>query len=89
MPNSKSQNQRNKPVAKNQEVLPAVYVRPMTVSYISAERERLTFETYQNRNKVPYLRLSGTWMHEAGFKISSKVNVIVKNNLLIIENITP
>lgn len=84
----KGQNQSNESVATNQEELPNVQVRRMTVSYLSTEREWLTYDTWQNKRKVAYLKLSGRWLEEAGFTISSKVNVIVKNNLLIIENVS-
>jgi len=36
---------------------------------------------------VPYLRLSGKWLQEAGFDIDSTVNVTVLDNLLIIRPI--
>ena len=87
MSTTKGQKKSNKPVATNQEKLPSVQVRRLTVSHLSAERERITFDTWQNRHKVPYLKLSGVWLEEAGFTISSKVNVIVRNKLLIIENV--
>ncbi len=87
MLNTKSQKKSNEPIAKNQEEQPSVQVRRLTVSQLSAERERLTFDTWQNRRKVPYLKFSGVWLEKAGFTIASKVNVIVRNNLLIIENL--
>jgi len=34
---------------------------------------------------VPFLRISGRWLEEAGFPIDSKVDVIVDNQLLIIK----
>ncbi|MCD7977054.1 MAG: type I toxin-antitoxin system SymE family toxin, partial [Tannerellaceae bacterium] len=34
---------------------------------------------------VPFLRISGRWLEEAGFPIDCKVDVIVDNNLLIIK----
>lgn len=86
MPNSKSQFKSNKSVAKKQETIHTVQVRHLTVSYLSVERERLTFDTYQNRNRVPFLKLSGQWLEDAGFSIASKVSIIVRDNLLIVEN---
>lgn len=34
---------------------------------------------------IPFLRLTGVWLNEAGFGIDSKVDIIVDNNLLIIK----
>ncbi|MCD8029693.1 MAG: type I toxin-antitoxin system SymE family toxin [Bacteroides sp.] len=34
---------------------------------------------------IPFLRLKGIWMEEAGFPADSQVDVIVDNNLLIIK----
>lgn len=87
MPNVKSQNKSNKPVAKKRNSLSKVQVRSLTVSHLTCERKRLTFDTWQNRNKVAYLKLTGKWLEEAGFTISRKVNIIVRNNLLIIETV--
>lgn len=33
---------------------------------------------------VPFLRLSGKWLQQAGFSIDTTVTVIVEDNLLII-----
>lgn len=85
MPNVKSQSQCNKPVAKKRKSLPKVQIRSLKVSYLSVEKERLSFDTWENRNKVPYLKLSGKWLEDAGFSISCKVDIIVDNNLLIIK----
>ena len=50
------------------------YSRQLTVSYL-----------YQLNRAVPFIRLCGKWLKEAGFSVDDKVNVIVKNNLLVIE----
>lgn len=34
---------------------------------------------------IPFLRLTGAWLNEVGFRIDSKVDIIVDNNLLIIK----
>lgn len=34
---------------------------------------------------VPFIRLLGVWLEEAGFRMDSKVDVIVDTNLLIIK----
>ncbi len=34
---------------------------------------------------VPFIRLLGVWLENAGFTIDSKVDVLVDNNLLIIK----
>lgn len=86
MPNTKSQKKSNKSVAKKKSVSIAVKIRKLTVSYKQVEKDRLTFGTWKNAKRVPYLKLSGQWMEDAGFAISNKVHVIVRNNLLIIEN---
>ena len=50
------------------------YSRQLTVSYL-----------HQLDSAVPFIRLCGKWLKEAGFSVDDKVNVIVKNNLLVIE----
>ena len=34
---------------------------------------------------IPFLRLTGVWLSEVGFRVDSKVDIIVDNNLLIIK----
>jgi hypothetical protein len=34
---------------------------------------------------IPFLRLTGVWLDEVGFRIDSKVDIIVDDNLLIIK----
>ena len=50
------------------------YSRQLTVSYL-----------YQLNCAVPFIRLCGKWLEEAGFSIEDKVNVTVRDNLLMIE----
>ena len=82
MPNIKSQSKRSKPVAKSQKTLPKkVPVRRLTVS-----SQSITSQSSANGLKnIPFLRLTGVWLDEAGFRIDSKVDIIVDNNLLIIK----
>jgi hypothetical protein len=54
------------------------------IKYLCTEKAKFTFGTYENRNKVPFLNLSGKWLEDAGFHISCNVNIIVKDNLLVI-----
>lgn len=86
MPNIRNQSKcYNKASAVNQKKLPTVQVRRLKVSCLSAKSEMLSYRTWQTRSKVPFLKLSGKWLEEAGFNISSTVSIIVKDNLLIIE----
>jgi len=50
------------------------YSRQLTVSYL-----------HQFNGSVPFIRLCGKWLSDAGFSVDDKVNVTVKNNLLVIE----
>lgn len=84
MLNQKEQKKSTEPVAKKRP-LPEVQVRELKISYLNVDRGRYLFDNLQKRNKVPYLKLSGLWLENAGFTISSKVHIIVKNNLLVIE----
>lgn len=36
---------------------------------------------------VPFIRLSGLWLQNAGFKIGGNIQVEVRNNQLIITNL--
>lgn len=40
-----------------------------------------------NYKPVPFLRLSGKWLQQAGFSIDTTVTVTVEDNLLIIQPI--
>ena len=48
--------------------------RQLTVSYL-----------YQLNSAVPFIRLCGKWLKDAGFSIDDKVVVTIKDNLLILE----
>jgi hypothetical protein len=50
------------------------YSRQLTVSYL-----------HPLNGRVPFIRLCGKWLKDAGFSIEDKVNVTVKDNLLVIE----
>ena len=82
MPNVKNQSKRSEPVAKSRKTLPKkVPVRRLTVS-----SQSVTSQSSANGLKnIPFLRLTGVWLDEAGFRIDSKVDIIVDNNLLIIK----
>ncbi len=77
-----------KPVQANEIVNenpdPVVHLRRLTVSAL--------YIPYQGRfmwgkGKIhPFLRLKGRWLEKAGFTIHSQVEVIVKDNLLIIRS---
>jgi len=49
------------------------YARQLTVSYQSGKSD------------VPFIRLCGKWLEDAGFSVDDKVKIIVKDNLLILE----
>jgi hypothetical protein len=50
---------------------PRPYSRQLTVSYLS--------------HNVPFIRLCGKWLKDAGFSVNDKIKVIVKDNLLVLE----
>ena len=51
------------------------YARQLSVSYM-----------YQSgKFEVPFIRLCGKWLEDAGFSVDNKVRVTVKDNLLILE----
>jgi len=54
---------------------PRPYSRQLTVSYLS----------HSNSVHVPFIRLCGKWLKDAGFSVTDKVNVTVKDNLLVLE----
>ena len=51
------------------------YSRQLTVSYLYDS----------NSVNVPFIRLCGKWLNDAGFSTKNKVKVTVKDNLLILE----
>ena len=53
------------------------YARQLTVSY-----------RYQSgKLEVPFIRICGKWLEEAGFSVNNKVRVSVNDNLLILETV--
>ena len=54
---------------------PRPYSRKLTVSYLSNS----------NSVNVPFIRLCGKWLKDAGFSIDDKIKVTVKDNLLVLE----
>jgi len=50
------------------------YSRQLKVSYL-----------HQLNGSVPFIRLCGKWLKDAGFSVDDKVNVTVKDNLLVLE----
>ena len=53
------------------------YARQLTVSYM-----------YQSgKFEVPFIRICGKWLKDAGFSVDDKVRVIVEDNLLILETV--
>jgi len=50
---------------------PRPYSRQLTVSYLS--------------HSVPFIRLCGKWLKDAGFSVNDKVKVTVEDDLLLLE----
>ena len=50
------------------------YSRQLTVSYL-----------HQLNGSVPFIRLCGKWLKDAGFSVTDKVIVTIKDNLLVLE----
>jgi len=62
----------------------AVHLRRLKVS-----SQSVTCRNSGNGLKyIPFLRLTGVWLDEVGFRIDTKVDIIVDNNLLIIKPTT-
>lgn len=58
-----------------------VHLRRLKVS-----SQSVTCKNSRNGLKdIPFLRLTGVWLDQAGFSIDTKVDIIVDNNLLIIK----
>jgi len=53
------------------------YARQLTVSYM-----------YQSgKFEVPFIRICGKWLKDAGFSVDDKVKITVNDNLLILETV--
>jgi Toxin SymE, type I toxin-antitoxin system len=59
--------------------------RQLKVSYQSAPSQ----EPYRVLPPMPFLRLQGRWLDEAGFAIGANVHVQVESGRLVIEVIDP
>ncbi|MCC8198231.1 MAG: type I toxin-antitoxin system SymE family toxin [Tannerellaceae bacterium] len=85
---AKEQKRSSKPIkAKNiasDNLHSAIHRRILTVSSRYRPSESQMYYKGPGTN-VPFLRISGRWLEEAGFPIDCKVDVIVDNNLLIIK----
>lgn len=57
---------------------PSTKPRQLTVSYANTHRPFV---------QVPYLRLRGHWLEDAGFTIGDKVTIEFKENRLMIERL--
>jgi len=51
-----------------------LHSRQLTVSYL-----------HQSNGSVPFIRLCGKWLKDAGFCVEDKIKVTVKDNLLVLE----
>jgi len=56
-------------------------LRHLTVSSQAVQRKK----HWNGLRNIPFLKLTGVWLEEAGFPIDCKVGVVVENNLLIIK----
>ncbi|MCD8031330.1 MAG: SymE family type I addiction module toxin [Bacteroides sp.] len=59
----------------------SLHLRRLTVSSQSVINKKSS----NGLKPIPFLRLMGVWLDQAGFPINSQVDVIVDNNLLIIK----
>jgi len=59
----------------------SLHLRRLTVSSQSVVNKKSS----NGLKPIPFLRLMGVWLDQAGFPINSQVDVIVDNNLLIIK----
>jgi hypothetical protein len=55
--------------------LPRPYTRQLTISYLSQS----------NNVNVPFIRLCGKWLEDAGFSVDDKIKITVKDKLLVLE----
>ncbi|NLW47986.1 MAG: type I toxin-antitoxin system SymE family toxin [Firmicutes bacterium] len=51
-------------------------------------RQIVVSSIYNKNKKVPYIRLSGNWLAENGFKIGRKIQVHIKPGSLLLNLIT-
>ena len=51
------------------------YARQLTVSYMHQS----------GKFRVPFIRICGKWLEDAGFSVDNKVKITVKDDLLILE----
>jgi hypothetical protein len=59
--------------------------RRLTVSRLYRERERRPWEReVREAEPVPYLRMQGRWLAEAGFGIGQKIAVDVRDGELVV-----
>lgn len=52
-------------------------------------RQIVVSSLFNKNQKVPYIRLSGKWLAENGFKIGRKIHVYVKQGNLLLNIILP
>ncbi len=58
-----------------------IHMRRLTISSQSVANKK----SHNGLKAIPFLRIMGVWLEEAGFPIRSQVDVMVDNNLLIIK----
>lgn len=68
-------------VVKSRTGKSVVHIRHLTVSSQAVSCRN----SWNGLKNIPFLRLTGVWLDEVGFRIDSKVDIIVDNNLLIIK----
>jgi len=66
---------------KSKSNVSAIQVRHLKVSSQAVPREN----SFNGIRNIPFLRLTGVWLENAGFPVDSKVDIIVGNNLLVIK----
>lgn len=68
-------------VVKGRNSKSTVHLRRLTVTSQSVS----SVSSNNGLKAIPFIRLTGVWLDNAGFSIDSKVDVIVDDNLLILK----
>jgi toxic protein SymE len=63
--------------------------RRLTISYRYPESRGRSASPYVRGTPMPFLRLQGRWLDQAGFAIGTQVRVEVDHGRLVVEAIDP
>ena len=64
-------------------------LRRLTISYRYPESPARSASQYVRSTPMPFLRLQGRWLDQAGFAIGTQVRVEVDHGRLVVEVIDP